>query len=49
MAITITKAILIFYFICVVQPDKKQILNELDLCFIAGIQTCCRKWGYYKH
>ena len=28
MAITITKTILILYFICVVQPDKKQILNE---------------------
>ena len=30
MAITITKAILIFYSICVVQPYKQQILNELD-------------------
>ena len=31
MAITITKIMLILYFICVVQPDKKQILNGITL------------------
>ena len=30
MAITIMKTILIFYFICVVQPDNKQVPNDLD-------------------
>ena len=30
MAITIMKTILIFYFISVVQPDNKQIPNDLD-------------------
>ena len=45
MAITITKAIVIFYFICVVQPDKKQILNELDLCFICRYSNMLSKVG----